>query len=160
MPRVNDTINIGNARILFRNFEGRPDKYNKDGKRGFCVIIDDPERAEQLAEDGWNVRILKPRDEDEVPRHYIPVAVSYKIAPPKIYMIAGKKKVLLDEETVGQLDYADIRNVDLIIRPYNWEMSDKNGVSSGVKAYLKTMYMTVEEDEFAYKYEDDHDRPY
>lgn len=160
MPRVNDNVSIENTRIFFRNFEGKPDRFNKEGKRSFCVAIKDPDRAQQLAEAGWNVRILTPRDEDELPLHYIQVAVSYENIPPKIYMVTKKKRTLLDEETVGQLDYAEITNVDLTIRPYNWEVKDRNGVNTGVKAYLKTMYVTVEEDEFAYKYADDVEQPF
>jgi hypothetical protein len=143
-----DNLKIENARILFRNFSGKEAKYNPAGNRNFCVIIDDPIEAQRLADDGWNIRLLNPRDEGDEPSHYLPVAVSYHNVPPKVHIVQNGHPVMLTEDTIGELDYADISNVDLIVRPYHWEV---NG-DSGIKAYLATMYVTIQEDPFAGKY--------
>lgn len=144
-----ENIIVENAKIAFKNFSGKEGQFNPEGKRNFCLILD-PELAEKLHVDGWNVRTLKPKDDGEIPQPYIQVSVSFLAKPPKIVLVTSRGKTLLTEETVGMLDWAEITNVDLSVTPYQWSVAGKNGV----KAYLKNMYVTIQEDEFEKKYDD------
>lgn len=152
MKKVNSVISIENARIGFRNFSGKEGAYNPPGRRNFCVFLD-AALAETLEEDGWNVRYLKPRDDQEEAQAYIQVAVNFDNIPPKIVIITSRGKTVLEEDTVSLLDWAEINTVDLIIRPYNWVVQEgTKNEKSGVKAYLKSMYVEIAEDEFEKKW--------
>ena len=146
--------------MLFKNFRGLEKR--KDGKvvntagtRTFAVVIDDPDMANDMALEGWNVKISKHTDPDEKPTYYIPVAVDFSNTdrfPVSIYLYTRRRRKLLDESEVGQLDSAEFANVDLLIKPSRWEKRDRNGVNRGIKAYLKEMHATLEESRFAEKY--------
>lgn len=148
-------INVENAELRFKNFSGAKSEFNKDGKREFSVIFDE-DTARQLIDEGWNVRELRKRDPEDETKYALKVRVKYADDPiyahldPKIIMISGKKKTLLDADSVGALDYAEIENADIIIRPYNY---DRNG-TKGIAAYLHTAYITVVQDAFEEKYAD------
>lgn len=144
---MNKEINIENARIGFRNFAGKEGRYNAKGIRNFCVFLDD-EIAIDLEREGWNVKWLEPRDDSDGRQAYLSVAVRFSNIPPKIFLVTSKGKTRLDEERVMVLDYAEIVNIDLTINPSNWEVSGK----TGIKAYLKVMYITIAEDTFESKY--------
>ena len=144
-------ITLNGCRIIFRNFSGKADKFNPAGRRSYCVLIDQ-ELAEELKAGGWNIKTLKPRDENEDPQPYLQVRVNYRNdenTDPKIYLVSGKHKTLLDAETISSLDYAEIENVDVVIHPYAWEMTDGK---SGITAYTKKMYVTVPVDDLDEKY--------
>ena len=146
---TNKNIVIEGALIRFPNFSGKEGQYNPEGNRNFCILLDD-DLAEKLKEDGWNVKYLTPKNPDDGRQAYMQITVKYEHIPPKIYLVRSDSKVLLDENTVGVLDWAEMKNVDIVIRPHNWTV----GGRSGIKAYVKTLYVTIAEDEFASKYRD------
>lgn len=151
------TVVMKGVRLIFRNFRGEEGKYNKKGERNFAVLMDE-QTARDLLEDGWNVKYLNPRDEEEEehPQAYLPVIARYDVGrPPKVVLITGggTKKRTLEEEEVEDLDWihqSQIINVDMIVRPFNWNVNGK----TGVKAYLQSIYVEIEEDELELKYSD------
>ncbi len=140
---------IENATIVFRNFEGKEGKFNPAGRRNFCVLLD-KDTAKSLSKDGWNVKELNPREEGDDPQPYLQVSLNYNAYAPNVYLVSSKGKNRLDENDVKILDWADLANVDMVIRPYEWDVNGKKGI----KAYLKTMYAVIEESPFEEKYMD------
>ena len=149
------TLSIANAKIIFRNFSGKGSKYNRDGSRNFAIFLNNEKDVETLRADGWDIKKMKPKEGvvDEEDKYYLPVSVSFNNTPPNVFMITGNKKVQLNEDTISNLDYSEIENADLILTPYNWEVNGK----TGVRAYLKTAYISIVQDEFASKYNFDFD---
>lgn len=142
-----DKLRIEGAQICSKNFSGTVGPYNPTGRRQFTVILDE-ETAKSIIAEGWNVKEKPGREEGDPPRYFLDVMVKFAKFPPVIKQVTKKGITTLDEDTCGCLDGATLTNVDLVITPYNWEFNGK----TGIKAYLKTGYFTLEEDEFADKY--------
>ena len=106
---------IENARIIFRNFAGEETKFNRKGDRNFCVIIDDENLANRLADDGWNVKKLSPRDEEDTLTYYIQVRVRFDNIPPSVYLLTKNKRTELYEDRIQSFDYARFSQVNLVI---------------------------------------------
>ena len=147
MPVKN--VLIENADIGFRNFSGKEGKFNPEGRRNFCWFMES-DVANQLQEDGWNIKWLDPKEEGDEPRPYMQVGVTYANFPPNIVMVTSHGKTLLDDSSINILDWAEIEKVDMVIRPYEWAVNGK----TGMKAYVKQMYVTIVEDPLADKYYD------
>lgn len=138
-------LQMDNVRIVYRNFSGLGSKFNREGDRNFSVIIEDEDMARELIDAGWNVKIKEPRDEGDIPFMHLPVKIKFNDRGPNVYLQSGGNRVKLDEESVSCLDDVDILNVDLDLRPYDWEVNGKNGRT----AYLHSMCVTQEVDRFA-----------
>lgn len=155
----NGYLEINDARIIWPNFEGRGDRFNKQGDRNFTLVIPDQEIAEALMNnkskygDGWNVKIKK-RDDDDAPFMNMKVKVSFNGRGPNIYLVSGNKQVALNEDTVKCLDYIDIISCDMDIRPFDGEMP--NGQTFRA-AYLSAMRVYQRVDRFAMDDEGDMD---
>jgi hypothetical protein len=140
---------IDDARIIFRNFAGEQTKFNSKGNRNFALVIDDEASANRLTDEGWNVKVKPPRDEDDTPLMFLPVKVNFNEKGPKVYLSTGEKMVELDEESVEMLDNIEIASVDLDIRPYDWEVNGRTGRT----AYLEKIHVIQVVDRFAARYE-------
>lgn len=143
-----DILQIDDARIIYRNFAGRGDKYNREGDRNFAVLIPDEELANELVEKGWNVKIKPPREEGDIPFMFLPVKVKFNDRGPNVYLQTGGRRNRLDEESVGCLDNIDIIGVDLDIRPFDWDVNGK----SGRTAYLQAIRVIQDVDRFAERF--------
>ena len=154
-PKINNVV-LENQRIIFRNFAGEAKKFNAQGDRNFCIPLD-PEVADNMAKDGWNIKVLKPREEEDEPQPYIQCTVSYKNRPPRVVVVGSvtNKKTNLNEDTVASLDFADIveNGVDVILNPYVWEIGTGADKKSGIKAYVNSIYVTINESELDIKYQ-------
>lgn len=144
----NDILEIEDARIIYRNFEGIQTKFNREGDRNFAVIIPNEEIKDQLVDNGWNVKIKPPRDEDDSPFMFLPIKIKFNSRGPSAYVKSGETVTRLNEETIGMLDEIDILSVDLDVRPYDWEVNDKTGRT----AYLQAINIIQNTDRFGEAY--------
>ena len=143
-------VEFDDVRIIYRNLRGEGTKFNREGDRNFAIRIYDEDAADALRENGWNVRVKPPRSEEEEPFMYLPVKVKFNERGPHIYLVSGKAKTKLNEDTVAMIDDIDIARVNLDIRPYDWEVQGK----SGRTAYLQSMEVMQEVDRFAARDDD------
>ena len=151
-------LQIDDARIIFRNFAGRADKYNREGDRNFTLVIPNQEICDALMNDvneygvGWNVRIKPPREDGEDPFMTLKVKVKFTNRGPNVYLKSGDKVIQLDEDSIDCLDEIYIANVRLDIGPYDDVVSGKPFRA----AYLHSIEVTQDiTDRFRAEYGDD-----
>lgn len=155
MVNQGDIVTFENVEIYngTRNFDGL--KFNDPSrKRSFGFFLE-PEIAEAMARDGWVIKYTKPPKDkplppDWEPRPWLKVDVSFKFRPPTVVLITSRGRTVLDEEAFDILQEASMKMVDLSIRARFWTFDSNN--TSGLKAMLHEMYVTIEESPLAMKY--------
>jgi hypothetical protein len=143
-------VTMEDATLCYKNFSGAPKRFNAKGLRNFHIVLDD-EFAHLLEQDGWNVKWHEPKPDQEGEPAWpsIKINVRFDPYPPKIWLITKKGRTPLDEEMVGLLDDAEIKNVDLVF-------TASTGVTTEgkpyVKAYLSKMFVELDERDLEVKY--------
>lgn len=149
--------------ILFCNLEGRKDAYNTRGDRSFRLKINDKEFAKQLADEGWNIKIYTPKNEEYDPYYYMDVKTKFRVdsenvyQDPEIHRVNAKNDILCGPQNMHDIDAAfksrKVQRVDLVINPYYWQHPGM-GKGEGVTAYIREMWIEVQESPFASRYSD------
>lgn len=147
---------IDGRQIIFKNFEGRGDKFNREGDRNFSLRIDNEDTADALVKEGWNVRIKGGRDEDEGPFMRLPIKVKFTNYGPNVYLRTGDRVNELNEESIACLDNIEIESVDMDIRPYDWDVNGRTGRT----AYLQSMEVVQRIDRFAARHANNEEVPF
>ena len=160
---IGRTIAVDNTRFIFQtNFAGDPtkDRY-ADSRRKANLLIPDPEQAKDLIKAGFKVRETRPREDDDPrdfkPDYFVSVLLKYRNKsgqmvkyPPKVYLVSGDNEpVLLDEESISMIDTIRVKNVNVILNPYEYDPAN-----NGVSLYIRTMYVEqdLDDDPYAARY--------
>lgn len=147
MPRRRETVTFRDAPIVFKNFTGEKRQYNNEGDRNFSILLGEREALE-LKDQGWNVKPLKRREEDDQQLYHLKVSVNFTNRPPRCWLVSSGGRTMLGEGLVGTLDQLESVRVDLVISAYDWEV---NG-NTGRKAYLQSLFFHMYEDELELEY--------
>lgn len=142
----NGRLAVDGARIVFRNFKGEASQYNRAGDRNFALVIDDPKKAQQLSDAGWNVKVRPPREEGANPFIYLPVTVSYRVPrlAPRVFLKNPRGNVIeIFEDHIKDLDDMEFSDIKLVVNPRHWVKDDTG--EEKIKAYLIEMVVVKAE---------------
>jgi hypothetical protein len=147
---MSNKIEIRGAHIARRNFRGEERRFggkimNSAGNRNFLLILPDDMVGDLIA-DGWNVKQFKPAEDGTPGDYFINVKVNCSYKPPVCWLVTekgdGKTRTRLDEDTIGELDFADIIDLKVVVKPVR-RVDEYTGKET-VSAYLETLYAEVE----------------
>ena len=150
MAQIN-TVTLNNVGIIFPNFAGRTDQYNKTGVRSFSVAIS-YETAEAMLADGFNVKFPKPNpeidpdDDRRLPTLNITVSNDHDNIPYgiRIFLVDGENEQRVDNTNLDMLDGLDIDYANVKFSVYDWSV---NG-NSGRKPYVQSLQLFLKDYSF------------
>ena len=121
--------------VYFFNIIGRPAPWENEneGKRTIGIFLDD-KTAKQMKEEGWYVRMTKPKTDDQTERPYIQATVNFdaEYYEPKVFLVEGDVQTRIKAEDAIELQQlfneGSMLKMDVKISPYtNYSFYDKYG---------------------------------
>lgn len=146
---IKNKLYIEDAQLLYSNFAGREQTdpngriVNNAGNMNFSIVIPE-DMVDRMIDDGWNIKIRAPREEGEEVIHYMKVNISYRFSEPEIIMYINGSEKHLHQDTIGNLDEAEIIGLDVCVTHPSEE---------GRNGYLSEMRVTIEPNPFDLKYQ-------
>lgn len=139
-----------------RNFKGQEKRHqatgrivNGEGNRNFLLYLDN-ETAEELAGYGCEIKYTTPRDENDIPKPFIQLIVSYYLKPVEVHTIANNVDTMLDEAHIKILDDVDFQNLGLVLE-FGKEKVHQNGVHY-VPVYVSQIWAEITPNYFGARY--------
>lgn len=142
--------------IFYFNIIGRPAPWESDdkSKRTIGIFLDE-KTADKMKEEGWYVRMTKPKKEGDEPRPYVEVIVNFDspYSKPKVFLVEGEVQTRITGDTAADLQdvFADgsMIKMDVKISPYtDYKFFDQYGAV----AYADILGFHAEVDPIAQEY--------
>lgn len=86
------TIEINGARIIFKNFSGKPGLYNKEGDRNFCLVLPDDAAVNFFRQNGYSPTVKPSGVEVGEFFRYLKVKLKFNQWGPTIILKSGDKR--------------------------------------------------------------------
>lgn len=144
---------LKDCKILFANFKGRATRYNPEGNRNFNVRIDDPAIAQELANDGFNVKLLNKLEPDAPDSWCLKITIRYNREHPEynpqIKEVFDDRSADLDEGNVHCLDDMTVKKAIVEFRGFVYDDAQHK-----CSAYLNRAKFWVVDDWFSEEQKD------
>lgn len=159
---ANRTAVLEDVQILpntWRNFTGERRQYNAEGSRYFNISLN-KDQYEAMLRDEWPVRVREASDEFSEPLYFMQCKVRYRRDPDtgqesshgvKVVVITSRGQTSYDNTMIKELDNADIRMADVMVRQSPWQ-DERDGGKTKYSAYCNELYVTIEESYLERKY--------
>ena len=140
---MRDLIVLENTRFLHQpHWSGKIDANHRYPVRSGPIIINDPNLAAEMIMAGCDIRQTVPREGEEegfVPQYFVYAKMRYAgeggcTVDPNVYLVSNGRRILLDRETVGQIDDIRIDHVNVVLNVWSRDPGTPPSV------YVRTMY--------------------